>query len=191
MITPLCGDRSEGIAAGLLGEFGTIPALLRADKTALARSLPEESALVEMLATIRPLIRQTLLTEMLAGPLIPDSKAAINYLYVSLAHETTEQVYALFLDAKNRVLAQERIAHGSVTKVDLFPREIIRRALDLGATGLILAHNHPSGDPEPSKSDFTTTRSVAEAARLFDIILHDHIIIGRAGWRSLRGEGYL
>lgn len=157
----------------------------------MAKRLPEQPALVELLAAVRPLVRHLLMNEMLEGPVLADSKAALDYLFITLAHETTEQVHALFLDAKNRVIAQERIARGSVTKVDLFPREIVHRALDLGATGLILAHNHPSGDPTPSRSDFNATRAVADAARLFDIILHDHIIVGRAGWRSLRDDGYL
>jgi DNA repair protein RadC len=191
LIAPLCGERAEAIADELIADFGSLPVLLRSNRSALSQRLRDNPALVDLLVAIRPLVHQLLLTEMLTGPVLPDSRAALDYLFVSLAHETAEQVHVLFLDAKNRVLAQERVARGSVTKVDLFPREIVRRALDLGATGLILAHNHPSGDPTPSRSDFSATRALADAARLFDIILHDHIIVGRAGWRSLRGEGYL
>ena len=191
MILSLYGDRAEQVAGVLIDDFGSLQSLLRSSKAALARRIPGEPVLVELLAAIQPLIRHMLQSEMLEGPILPDTKAALDYLFVTLAHESTEQVHALFLNAKNRVLAQERIAKGSVTKVDLFPREIVRRALDLGATGLILAHNHPSGDPTPSRSDFQATRAVADAARLFEIILHDHFIVGRTGWRSLREEGYL
>lgn len=165
--------------------------MLRSSRTALAKCLSDEPALVELLVAVRPLVRQLLLNEMLDSPVLPDIKAAVDYLYVSLSHESAELVHALFLDAKNRVLSQEIVARGSVTKVDLFPREIVRRALDLGATALIMAHNHPSGDPEPSRSDLQATRAVADAARLFDIQLHDHIIIGRGGVLSLRAAGYL
>lgn len=191
LILSLYGDRAEQVAGVLIDDFGSLQSLLRSSKAALARRIPGEPVLVELLAAIQPLIRHMLQSEMLEGPILPDTKAALDYLFVTLAHESTEQVHALFLNAKNRVLAQERIAKGSVTKVDLFPREIVRRALDLGATGLILAHNHPSGDPTPSRSDFQATRAVADAARLFEIILHDHFIVGRTGWRSLREEGYL
>ncbi|RYG28193.1 MAG: hypothetical protein EON93_19045, partial [Burkholderiales bacterium] len=119
------------------------------------------------------------------------NQAALDYLYATLSHEPAEQVRMLYLDAKNRILAQEIASLGSVTKADIFPREIMRRALELGATGLIMAHNHPSGDPAPSRSDLQATRAVADAARLFDIQLHDHIIIARTGCLSMRGAGYL
>jgi DNA repair protein RadC len=191
LIAPLCGDRAEAIAAPLIAEFGSLPALLRSGRPALAKYLPDEPALVDMLVAVRPLVRELLRSEMLDGPVLPDIGAALDYLFVSLAHESAELVHALFLDAKNRILAQEVVARGSVTKVDLFPREIVRRALELGATALIMAHNHPSGDPEPSRSDLQATRAVADAARLFDIELHDHIIIGRGGCLSLRAAGYL
>ena len=191
LIEPLCGARATAIAAALTADFGSLPTLLRSSRATLAQHLPGELALVELLVAVRPLVSQLLLAEMLDGPVLPDIKAALDYLCVTLAHETAELVHALFLDAKNRILAEETIARGSITKVDLFPREIVRRALELGATGLILAHNHPSGDPEPSRSDLLATRAVADAARLFDLDLHDHIIIGRSGYVSLRAAGYL
>lgn len=191
LIAPLCGERAASIAFSLIQHYGSLPALLRSSRLALTHQLPDEPDLVILLSAVQPLVRQLLLTELLDSPVLTDSRAALDYLFVRLSHELTEQVYALYLDAKNRVIAHELIARGSVSKVDLFPREIIRRALELGSTGLILAHNHPSGDPTPSQSDFNATRAVADAARLFDIVLHDHIVVGRAGWRSLRDDGFL
>ena len=157
----------------------------------MTRRLPTEPQLVDILQAVRPLVRELLRIEMLEGPVLPDSQTAIDYLFVAMSHEPAEQVRMLYLDAKNRILSEDIAAQGSVTKAEIFPREIMRRALELGATGLIMAHNHPSGDPEPSRSDLQGTRAVADAALLFDIHLHDHIIIGRSGCLSLRDAGYL
>ncbi|WP_066963257.1 JAB domain-containing protein [Rhizorhabdus dicambivorans] len=191
LIAPLCGHGSTVVAADLVSRFGSLSALFRANRAALESRLPGRRDLIDMLLAVQPLVRELLKAEMLDAPVLPDNRAAIRYLHASMAHEPAEQVRVLYLDAKNRILRDDVAARGSVTKTDIFPREIVRRALDLGATGLIMAHNHPSGDPEPSRHDLTATRAVAEAARLFDIVLHDHIVIGRGGYRSLREEGYL
>lgn len=191
LLSPLYGADADAVSARLLLTFGSLPAIFRTGRSALERELPDEPRLVELLLAIHPLVGAMLRAEMLAGPALPDNQAALDYLYVVLAHEPAEQVRMLYLDAKNRILVQEVASQGSVTKADIFPREIMRRALELGATGLIMAHNHPSGDPEPSRSDLRATRAIADAARLFDIHLHDHIIIGRSGSLSLRAAGYL
>lgn len=191
LLAPLCGCRAPSIATDLLGAFGSLPAMLRSSPAALAIHLAEDPGVADLLIAVRPLMRETLRTEMLDSPILPDLRATLDYLFVALAHETAEQVVMLYLDAKNRLLSEEIVTRGTVTRADIFPREVVRRALDLGATGLIMAHNHPSGDPVPSRSDLDATRAVAEAARLFDIILHDHIVIGRSGHCSLRDQGYL
>lgn len=192
LLAPLCGSASEGISLELLARFGSLPALLRANRRTLERQLPDGSSeLVDLLLAVRPIIDNLLKAEMLDAPVLPDNRAAIRYLHATMAHEPAEQVRVLYLDAKNRVVRDETAARGSVRKTEIVPREIIRRALDLGATGLIMAHNHPSGDPEPSRHDLTATRAVADAARLFDLVLHDHIVLGRGGYRSLREDGYL
>lgn len=165
--------------------------MLRSSPAALAIHLADDPGVADLLIAVRPLMRETLRAEMLDSPVLPDLRATLDYLFVSMAHETAEQVVMLYLDAKNRLLSEEIVTRGTVTRADIFPREVIRRALDLGATGLIMAHNHPSGDPAPSRSDLDATRAVADAARLFDIILHDHIVIGRSGHCSLRDQGYL
>lgn len=190
-LAPLCGSGAGPVAAGLLDAFGSLPALLRADSARLALHLNSHPGTADLLLAVRPLVRETLRSELLEGPLLPDLRATLDYLFISMAHEPAEQVVILYLDAKSRLLCEELATRGTVTRADIFPREVIRRALDLGATGLIMAHNHPSGDPAPSRSDLNATRAVADAARLFDIILHDHIVIGRTGHCSLRDDGYL
>src|ERR1041384_1370046 len=97
----------------------------------------------------------------------------------------------LYLNAKNRLLLDETVVEGSINVAPIYPREIVRRSLEVGATALILAHNHPSGDPKPSGEDIRVTRLVAASAGALDIRLHDHVIVARGGWISLRAEGYL
>jgi DNA repair protein RadC len=191
LLHPLCGVSARSIAAGLMLRFGSLPAVLRADRRALARALPGRPGLVRLLRAVPPIAESMLRTEMLDSPVLPDNRAAIRYLHAAMAHEPAEHVRILYLDAKNRLLAAEVASRGSIARTDIVPREIVRRALETGATGLIMAHNHPSGDPTPSRHDLAATRAVAEAGRLFEIRLHDHIIISRGGHRSLREEGYL
>ena len=190
-LAPLSGPRADLIASELIETFGSLSALLRSSPAALSIHLLHEPGVAELLIAVRPLLREALRTEMLDRPVLPDLQATLDYLFVTMAHEPAEQVIMLYLDAKNRLLSEEVVARGTVTRADIFPREVVRRALDLGATGLIMAHNHPSGDPAPSRSDLDATRAIADAARLFDIILHDHVVIGRSGHCSLRDEGYL
>ena len=97
----------------------------------------------------------------------------------------------LFLDARNRLLADEAQGQGTVNHTPLYPREVVKRALELRATALVLAHNHPSGDPTPSREDIATTRDIKTAAEALGIALHDHVIVARARWLSFRQEGLL
>ena len=128
--------------------------------------------------------------EALQEPVLGDSDAVTAYLFAAMAHEPVEQLRILYLNTRNRLLLDEVVIEGSVNVAPIYPREIVRRSLEVGATALILAHNHPSGDPKPSREDIRVTRLVATAAAALDIRLHDHVIIARSGWVSLRAEGY-
>ncbi len=136
-------------------------------------------------------MQQALRTEALAGPVIADSGALISYLFADMAYLPSERLRILFLNARNRLLKDETFAQGCINEVPIYPREIIRRSLDLGATALILAHNHPSGDPNPSQGDIDATRRMAAAASGVGILVHDHVVIGRSGWVSFRSLGLL
>ena len=129
--------------------------------------------------------------EALQGPVLGDSSAVMDYLFAAMAHEPVEQLRVLYLNTRNRLLFDETVVEGSVNIAPIYPREIVRRSLEVGATALILAHNHPSGDPRPSDEDIRVTRLVAAAAGALDIRLHDHVIVARSGWISLRAAGYL
>lgn len=104
-----------------------------------------------------------------------------------MAYETIEQFRILFLDKKNRLIADEVQQTGTVDHTPVYPREVIKRTLELSATALILVHNHPSGDPAPSSADVRMTKEIADIAKPLGITLHDHLIIGKAGHTSLRG----
>lgn len=130
-------------------------------------------------------------TEAAAGPTLSDSSALLDYLSLDMAHLLTERLRVLFLNSGNRLLCDEIVADGSVNEAPVYPREIMRRALEVGATALIIVHNHPSGDPRPSRGDIEGTRRIADAARALGICLHDHLIIARSGWASLRALGLL
>jgi len=108
-----------------------------------------------------------------------------------MARERVEQFRVLFLDARNRLLGDEAQARGTVNHTPVYPREVVKRALELQATAIILVHNHPSGDPTPSRDDIEMTREVKTAAAALSIVLHDHVIIGNGRWLSFRREGLL
>ena len=97
-----------------------------------------------------------------------------------------KQIYVLFLDKKNRLIAHERHQHGTVDHTPAYPREVVKRALELAAPAIILVHNHPSGDPTPSRADIEMTKQIVDAAKPLNITVHDHLIVGRQGHKSLR-----
>lgn len=120
-------------------------------------------------------------------PILSSWSALIDYCRAQMAYEDIEQFRLLFLDKKNRLIADEVQQTGTVDHTPVYPREVVRRALELSATAIILVHNHPSGDPAPSSADVQMTKAIIEAAKPLGIAVHDHIVIGRAGHASLRG----
>jgi DNA repair protein RadC len=117
--------------------------------------------------------------------------ALLDYCHTSMSHLETEQFRVLFLDRKNVLIADQEQARGTVDHVPVYPREIMKRALELNASALILVHNHPSGDPSPSEADIAMTRQIETAAQALSITIHDHLIIGRSSEFSFRSAGYL
>ncbi len=124
-------------------------------------------------------------------PVLGSWQALIDYLTIDMAHLTVERVRVLYLNAQNLLIHDEHVGDGSINEAAIHPREVIRRALDLGSTAIILVHNHPSGSPQPSRADIDITNRIAEAGRLLGIVVHDHIIIGREGHVSLRMKGLI
>ena len=165
--------------------------MLAAGPNALARVLGVDSPAIRHIVMVRDVMLHVLREEALKAPILGTSEALIDYLVADMAHLPVERLRVLFLNAKNHLLRDELVCDGSINEAPIYPREIMRRALEVGATALILAHNHPSGDPQPSEGDIDATRRVAEAARALDIRIHDHVILARSGWSSFRALGLI
>jgi DNA repair protein RadC len=124
-------------------------------------------------------------------PVISSWDAVLDYCHTTMSLRETEQFRILFLDRKNVLIADEEQARGTVDHVPVYPREVVKRALELNASALILVHNHPSGDPTPSDSDIAMTAQIRDAAEVLGVTLHDHLIIGKSTELSFRTAGYL
>ena len=144
-----------------------------------------------LLRAVHELLQRVLREEVRAREAITSPEALRAYLQLAMAHETAEHLRILFLDRKDRLIRDEIHGRGTVDQAPLYPREVLRRALELGASALILVHNHPSGDPTPSKADIDSTRQMAAALRQVGVQLHDHLIIGSQRIESLRELGVL
>ena len=108
-----------------------------------------------------------------------------------MAHLTVERVRVLYLNVQNHLILDHHVGDGSIDEAAIHPREVIRKALDVGASALILVHNHPSGSPQPSRADIQITQRIAEAGRLLGVVVHDHVIVGREGHVSLKAKGLI
>src|SRR5512139_1199809 len=139
-------------AGDLIAEFGSISGVFAADSTTQARVLGDNRAAARFLATVRSVMLRALENDALSGPVLSTSQQLVDYLRADMAHAPVERFRVLFLNTQNRLLCQT-VTDGSVNEAPIYPREIVRRALEVGATALILAHNHPSGDARPSRSD--------------------------------------
>ena len=182
---------TKPLAKKLITEFGGLGPLLSADAEALARIGKLSEGAVAALMIAKATALRLLADPLHDRPILSNWQALIDYLHADMAHEPIERVRVLHLDGKNVLIRDELVTEGSIDQAAVYVREIIRRAIDLHASAKILVHNHPSGDPSPSKADIQLTREVAEAARPLGITLHDHLIIGTRGQTSLRSQGLI
>jgi DNA repair protein RadC len=154
-------------------------------------SAPAEDLAAQHLRTIREALHRVSRAAIEDRPVMQAYSATIDYLMLTMGQLDIEQLRVLFLNPRNILIADEVMARGTIDAAPIYPREILKRALDLGATALILAHNHPSGDPKPSAADIEATRTIVEGGRALGVVLHDHLILSRSGWVSLRAERLL
>jgi DNA repair protein RadC len=179
------------LAKALIGTFGSLAAVLAAAPLRLMR----EGGLSENAAAFLKTVHAAGLRlgrEAVAKRAVLGSWATLtDYLRSAMAHEAAEQVRVLFLDRKNGLMRDEVQSRGTIDAAALYPREVVKRALELGAAALILVHNHPSGDPTPSLEDVAITKAVIAAAEPLGLVVHDHIIVGRDRTASLRGLGLI
>lgn len=185
----LGADDARAAAAALLDHFRDLAGVLAASLDALAAAAGAKAA--QEVQLFQQLTRRALAAAINARPLISSSNALQDYLRSTLAGATREQFRVLFLDKKNHLLRDELMSEGTVDHAPVYPREVMRRALELGAAALILVHNHPSGDPTPSEADCLMTREIIEAGRYLRVVVHDHIIVGRTGQASFKALGLI
>lgn len=178
-------------AKALMREFGSIGGVLNADPAALTRIDGIGSRSAVALRAIRETALRMLRTDVAKGPILASWQALLDYLRADLAFIAIERVRVLYLDARNTLLRDEIASEGTIDEAAVHVREIIRRAIDVGAASLILVHNHPSGDPKPSRADIQLTRDIIEAGRRLKIAVHDHVIIGAEGHASMRALGLI
>lgn len=183
---------AEARAEQLIDAFDSLPSLVAADEAAVAAFLGESGRpIAAFLSAVKNAQLHALRREIDESPLLGATQALLDYLHVGLAWSSSEQFRVLYLNAGNRLLRDEIVATGTPDEVTVQPRALIKRALELGATAIILVHNHPSGRADPSPSDIQTTARIVRAAKALDIAVHDHIIIARSAWRSFRQSGLL
>ena len=182
---------TKPLAKKLLREFGGYGGLMAADAATIARVGEISEGAVAALKIAQASALRLLENQVRERPVLASWTALLDYLRADMAHEPIEHVRVLFLNAKNVLIANEKMWEGSIDESAVYIREIMRRALDLHATAIIVVHNHPSGDPSPSQQDIRLTRDLAEAGRHLKVTLHDHIIVGASGHKSLRAEGLI
>jgi DNA repair protein RadC len=179
------------LAKTLLKEFNSFAGVIAADPAALGRIKGMGEGAIAGLKTIRAAALLMTKQELIDKPVIGNWQKLLDYCRISLAEEKIEQFHLLFLDHKNALIAHERQQTGTIDHAPVYPREVVKRALELEASAIIMVHNHPSGDPTPSKDDVAMTKAVAAAAEKLGILLHDHVVVGRKGHKSMRSLGLL
>lgn len=184
------GD-TKPLAKALIAHFGSLSAVLAADPQALRQIPGMGEASAAALYAVNLSARRMARGQVQDRPVLGSWQALLDYLAIDMAHLTHERVRVLYLNAQNRLILDHLMGEGSVDEAAIHPREVIRKAFDVGATALILVHNHPSGNPEPSRADIAITTRIAEAGRLLGVTVHDHVIVGRQGHVSLRAKGLI
>ncbi len=177
------------LAKSLIDEFGSLAAVLSAAPDKLSAQLGESA--VAAVKIVQAAALHLGRSEVLGRTVLGNWDAVQKYLQSAMARMSREQFRLLFLDRKNALIADEILSDGTIDHTAVYPREIIRRALELDAGALILVHNHPSGDPTPSRTDVTMTKEIRDACQKIGIDVHDHIVVGRKGQTSFRKLGLL
>lgn len=179
------------VARRLLDTFGDFARVLSAPKERLMEVKGVGEAVIVELKVVEAASHRMARSKVLQRHVISSWDAVVDYCHTTMSHLETEQFRVLYLDRKNVLIADEEQARGTVDHVPVYPREVVKRALELNASALILVHNHPSGDPTPSESDISMTVKIQSAAEALGLVLHDHLIVGKSTELSFKTEGYL
>ncbi|MFD1913572.1 RadC family protein [Halodurantibacterium flavum] len=179
------------LARQLLDTFGDFNRVLSAAPARLLAVPGVGEAVVQELKIVEAAAHRLARAKVMKQPVLSSWSALLDYCHTAMAHRETEQFRVLYLDRKNTLIADEEQARGTVDHVPVYPREVVKRALEVNASAFILVHNHPSGDPTPSQADITMTMQIQDAAQALGLTLHDHLIIGKERELSFRSQGYL
>lgn len=179
------------IAHALIAHFGDFNRVISATVEQLCEVKGVGEAVALELKIVEAAAHRLSRAKVMERPVISSWDALLDYCHTVMAHRDTEQFRILFLDTKNVLIADEAQSKGTIDHVPVYPREVVKRALELNAASLLLVHNHPSGDPTPSQADITITKQIEDAAKTMGISLHDHLIIGKSAELSFRATGLL
>lgn len=179
------------LARKLLDTFGDFNRVIAAAPARLLTVKDVGEAVVQDLKIIEASAHRMMRARVINRPVLSSWDALLDYCHTAMAHRETEQFRILYLDRKNVLIADEEQASGTVDHVPVYPREVVKRALELNASALILVHNHPSGDPTPSDADIAMTCQIQDAAHVLGLVLHDHLIIGKSQELSFKSQGFL
>src|ERR1700743_3098989 len=179
------------LAKALIARFGSFADVIAARRERLLEVEGVGDAVVNQLKIVEAAAQRLARSKVMGRPALSSWSALLDYCMAAMARSPTEEFRVLFLDRKNVLIADEVQARGTVDHTPVYPREIIKRALEHSASAIILVHNHPSGDPTPSRADIEMTREIAAAAKALKIAIHDHLVIGRSGHASFKSLGLL
>lgn len=179
------------LAKGLIAHFGSFADVITATPERLAEVKGVGPSVIASLKVINEAAVRLASARVKDQPILSSWTALIDYCQTSMAFNQNEQFRLLFLDKKNRLIADEVLQEGTIDHTPVYPREVAKRALELGSSAIILVHNHPSGDPRPSRSDIDMTKTIVQAGETLGIVVHDHIIISRGDYASFKTMGLL
>ncbi|MBL6928280.1 MAG: DNA repair protein RadC [Rhodospirillales bacterium] len=182
---------TKPLAKALLDRFGTFAEVISADAKLLAEVDGAGDGVIAALKTVQAAALRLARDEVMEQPVITSWQKLMSYCRASMAHEANEQFRILFLNHRNMLIADEVQQRGTVDHTPVYPREVVKRALELGASAVIMVHNHPSGDPTPSQADIEMTEEVKDAGEKLGIALHDHVIISKRGNNSFKTMGLI
>ena len=179
------------IAKDLLARFGDLGGVAAAPVEQLVTVKGVSDRVAADLKLIKALSERLAREQVIGRPAIASWSALINYCRTAMQHATTEQFRVLFLDRKNKLIADEVLGEGTIDHAPVYPREVVKRALAHESSAIILVHNHPSGDATPSQADIEMTRNLMDICKPFDIVVHDHLVIGRENTASFKTLGLM
>ncbi len=182
---------TKPLAKALIARFGSFAEVIAAKRERLKEILGVGEAVISQLKIVEAAAQRLARGKVMGRPALSSWAALLDYCMAAMARSQNEEFRVLFQDRKNVLVADEVQSRGTVDHAPVYPREIVRRALEHGASAIILVHNHPSGDPTPSRADIDMTREIAAAAKALKIAVHDHLVIGRGGHASFKSLGLL